>query len=82
MIADGRREYTLSGMCVGKRKLGFPVKYMADLLPVHEVLAVIERNAGEIMEGACHHVVIVSYAAYARVRIESFHDRVCVSLRI
>ena len=82
MVTDGRREYTLSGMCVRKRKLGFPVEDMADLLPVHEVLAMIERNTREIMEGACHHVVVISDTAYARVRIESFHDRVCVSLRI
>jgi hypothetical protein len=54
---------------------------MSDLLPVHEVLTVVDRNSREILEAAGYQIVILSYTAYAWVRTESFHYRIVVSLR-
>ena len=53
---------------------------MSDMFPVHEVLAVIERNSRIILEAAGHEIIIVSDTAYARVWIEAFDHRVCVAL--
>ena len=53
---------------------------VSDLFPVHQVPAVIQRHSGIVLEAACHQIVVVSDAAYARVRIESADDGIDISL--
>src|SRR2546428_7706449 len=63
-------------MPVGERELTGPRKDMPDLAPVHEVAAVEERHAGEILERAGHEEVVLPDAADARVRVEAGNDRI------
>jgi hypothetical protein len=67
-------------MRIRKRQLGFPVKHVADLLPVHEILAMIDRNTWKVVETAGYQIVIFSYTAYARIRIEARNHRVDIAL--
>jgi hypothetical protein len=54
---------------------------MSDLLPVHKVLTVVDRNSREILEAAGYQIVILSHATYAWVRTESLDNWVCKALR-
>lgn len=53
---------------------------MSDLLPVHEILAVVERNSRIILETAGHEIIVLSDTAYALIGIKSLYDRIGVSL--
>ena len=44
---------------------------MTQLSPMHQIAAVKDRNAGEVLEGTGHKVVVVSYPADAWVWIEA-----------
>ena len=76
MIADGRGEDAAEGPPVGERELTRPREDMPDLASVHEVAAVEERHAREILERAGHEEVVVPDAADARVRVEAGNDRI------
>jgi hypothetical protein len=53
---------------------------MTDLFPVHKVFTVIDRHSGKKLETAGHQIIIVSYAADARVRIHTGNNGIRVSL--
>ena len=68
---DARRAETMT-----ERQLAGRRQAVADELPVHEIAAVIDRHAGEILEGACDEVKIVAHPAEARIGREAADDRV------
>ena len=72
VIGDGRRIETVTG----QRRLrqvdhARAVDGVADLLPVHEVAAVQDRQAGEPREGGVHHVEIVPHLHDRGIGVET-----------
>ncbi|GAA3783105.1 hypothetical protein GCM10022403_017050 [Streptomyces coacervatus] len=51
---------------------------VADLPPVHEVTAVEDRDAGEVLEAGADQVVVLADPAHARVGMEAADDGVSV----
>ena len=79
MVADGWRVYAAG--CerrIIKRKLRRPVKHIAYLLPVYQVLAMEDRNAGKIAKTTVHQVKIIIYAAHAWVRVKTGNNGICI----
>ena len=82
VVADRRRVDAIPHADVLQAGLRGTCDAVADLLPVDQVLAVMDRHAGEIAERAVHHVVIVAHAAHARIGVEARQDRVAVAMRL
>jgi hypothetical protein len=61
---------------MGERELARPREDMSDLAPVHEIAAVEEGHAREILKRARHEEVVLPEAADARVRFEGGNDRI------
>ncbi|GGH56904.1 hypothetical protein GCM10008014_28010 [Paenibacillus silvae] len=49
---------------------------MANLMPMHEILAVKNGYAGKIFKRAGHQIVVILDPAYARIRVESRNNRI------
>ena len=53
---------------------------VADQCPVDEILAAVERQAGEVLEARAHEVVVAPHAAHTRIGMKAWDDRVLVLL--
>src|SRR3954447_8816078 len=76
VIADSGGEDTSRGSPVSKGKLTLLREDMPDLAPVHKVLTMEQRHAGEILERAGHQEIILPNAANTGVRVEAGNDRI------
>ena len=54
-------------------------QHMADLAPVHQILAFKEGNAGKILKATANHVIHAVCAAYAGVRVKPLQNRIVVN---
>ena len=79
VITDGRRPDAARSPTTIQWKLTRPGQAVPDLLPVDQVAAVEDRDAGEIFEGAGDEVKIPSNAANAGVGVKAGEDRVVIS---
>src|SRR5690606_2557556 len=64
----------------GQGQLCGAVQHVADLLPVHQVLAVEQRQSGDVLEAGAHQVVVVADPAHARIGVEPADHRVVVEV--
>ncbi len=76
VVADGRCEQTARQAFPHEVHLFGPIDDIADLLPVFEVLAVKNRDAGEIGKGGIDQVVVISGARDAGIRVKASQDGV------
>ncbi len=79
VVADGRRVDAAGGAGLVEGKLAFAGQAMADLLPVHQVAAVEDGDAGEVLEAAGDEVEVAADAADGRIGMEAGDDRVVVT---
>src|SRR5690606_2223067 len=68
------------GAGAGPGPLCGAVQHVADLLPVHQVLAVEQRQSGDVLEAGAHQVVVVADPAHARIGVEPADHRVVVEV--
>ena len=76
VVADRRRVDAIRCRGSPQRKLALPGEAMAREPPVHEVLAVMDRNTRKILEAAVDQKIVVPGPADARVRIKPRQNRV------
>ena len=76
MPADGGGIHAAGHGLPVQRELLRAAQAMAQLLPVNEVAAVKERNAGEVAEGRGDHIKVVPHAANGRIGVEPRQKRV------
>src|SRR5690606_26903693 len=76
VVTDRRRVQPTGRGDAVEVELAGPVDDVADLLPGDEVTAVEDRQAGEVLEGRGHQVVVVPDPAHGRVRVAARQDRV------
>jgi hypothetical protein len=81
VVADGRRIQSAPCRRLRQVHLRGAADAAAYLFPVDEVLAAVDGDAGEILEGAVHEVELVAHAADTRVGVEARQDGVGVTLR-
>ena len=72
VAADSRRENSAGAVYLVEHYLRAAGEDVAYLLPVHEVFALEQRNAGEILERTAYHEVLSVVCAYAGVRVKAF----------
>ncbi|MNC50885.1 hypothetical protein D3C75_1001520 [compost metagenome] len=82
MVPDGSRINSLGAGGAVQIQLGRPVQHMAELPPMHQVLAVEDRHTREIFEGGDHQIIVIAYPANGRVRVEAGNNRVTKSRHI
>ena len=79
MIPDGGCIDVQTVGCAGHQMhLRIPCQTVSDLLPMHQVTAVIDGESGEILKRAGHQIEVVSYPADAGVRVKSRQNGVLI----
>ena len=76
IVPYGRSIDASAGICTGEHQLRLPVKAIADLLPMNEVLTVKQRHTGKELKTAVNQIVIISAAANTRIRMETRYHRI------
>ena len=69
--ADGGGEDAAGGLGLLQRQLRGTGQAVPDLLPMHQILAVEHRHAGEEFKRRSYQIIVLSHAANAWVGIES-----------
>ena len=78
VLADRGRKNPLRAGDASERELARPREHVPELSPVHEVTAMKDRDAREILERARHQVIVGTDATDARIRVEAGQDGVFV----
>ena len=76
--ADRRRPHAAGVAHVQQRELLCALQAVADVRPVEEIAAVVQRQPREVLEGADHQIVVLSHAADAGVGMKAPENRVFV----
>ena len=64
-----------------ERQLRVACEHVADLPPMHQVGAMEDGHAGEILERGVHQIVVAAHATDAGVGVESADDGIAIHLR-
>ncbi len=78
VVADAGGKQAAGQFVVAVVDLGWTVDRVADLVPVHQVAALEDRQAGKVAETGIHQIKIVADAHRRRVRMKTGHDRIAV----
>ena len=79
MVSDGGGVNASATVGILEVQLRLPGKAVADLLPVYQVLGMINRHSREILESTGYQIVIISDAADAGIGIEARDDGVGIT---
>ena len=82
IVADGGGIDAAPGAGFVQRQLRGARQAVAYLRPVHQVLAVVQGHAGEVLETAVHQVEVVAHSAHAGVGMITRDDGVLIPLRL
>ena len=71
MVTNGRGIYSLRGVCIVQRQLRLARQTMPYLLPMRQIPAVEQWHTWKILETTGYQIIIIAYAANARIGMES-----------
>ena len=75
-IREARSPNALSARQLGKVRIRVIGKHMGEQFPMLHVLRMVDRNAWEPFECGDGNIIVVTFTANGRIRIEAFEDRI------